>query len=63
MEDIGGLQVLQTLRAMNITAQVIVVSADVQRSTEQAVMAAGAARFVGKPAQADVLLSAVAQTL
>ena len=63
MEDIGGLQVLQTLRAMNINAQVIVVSADVQRSTEQSVMAAGAARFVGKPAQAEVLISAVAQTL
>ncbi len=63
MEDIGGLQVLQTLRAMNITAPVIVVSADVQRSTEHSVMAAGAARFVGKPAQADVLLSAVNQTL
>lgn len=63
MEDIGGLQVLQTLRAMNVTAQVIVVSADVQRSTEQSVKAAGAARFVGKPAQADVLLSAISQTL
>jgi two-component system chemotaxis response regulator CheY len=63
MEDIGGLQVLQTLREMNTTAQVIVVSADVQRSTEQSVMAAGAARFIGKPAQADVLLSVVAQTL
>lgn len=63
MEDIGGLQVLQTLRAMNATAQVIVVSADVQRSTEQSVMAAGAARFIGKPAKPDVLLAAIAQTL
>jgi two-component system chemotaxis response regulator CheY len=63
MEDIGGLQVLQTLRSMHATAQVIVVSADVQRSTEASVMAAGAARFVGKPAQADALVSAVTQTL
>jgi len=63
MEDIGGLQVLQTVRAMNAATQVIVVSADVQRSTEQSVMAAGAARFVGKPAQADALVSAVAQSL
>jgi two-component system chemotaxis response regulator CheY len=63
MEDIGGLQVLQTVRAMNVNAQVIVVSADVQRSTEQAVMEAGAARFVGKPAQTDVLLSAISQAL
>lgn len=63
MEDIGGLQVLQALRAMNASAPVIVVSADVQRSTEQSLLAAGAARFIGKPANPDVLLSAVAQTL
>lgn len=63
MEDIGGIQVLQTLRALNVSAPVIVVSADVQRSTEHAVMAAGAARFLGKPANAEQLTSAVAQTL
>lgn len=63
MEDIGGIQVLQTLRALNVSAPVIVVSADVQRSTETAVMAAGAARFLGKPANAEQLVSAVAQTL
>ena len=63
MEDIGGIQVLQTLRAMNVGAPVIVVSADVQRSTEQGVMAAGAARFLGKPTSAEQLTSAIAQTL
>ena len=63
MEDIGGIQVLQTLRALNVSAPVIVVSADVQRSTEQAVMAAGAVRFLGKPANGEQLVSAVAQTL
>jgi len=63
MEDIGGIQVLQTLRALNVSAPVIVVSADVQRSTEHAVMAAGAARFLGKPANTEQLVSAVAQTL
>src|SRR5689334_2546709 len=52
MEDIGGLQVLHTLRELNHPAPVVVVSADVQRSTEQSVMAAGAARFLGKPANA-----------
>ena len=63
MEDIGGIQVLQTLRALNVSAPVIVVSADVQRSTEHAVMAAGAARVLGKPANGEQLASAVAQTL
>ena len=63
MEDIGGLQVLETLHALNMTAPVIVVSADVQRSTENAVMTAGAARFLGKPANGDQLVAAVAQTL
>jgi len=63
MEDIGGLQVLRTLRELNVPARVIVVSADVQRSTEQTVMANGAARFLAKPANADQLAAAIAQTL
>lgn len=63
MEDIGGIQVLQTLREMNVSAPVIVVSADVQRSTEQGVLAAGAVRFLGKPVSGEQLASAVAQTL
>src|SRR5689334_9094668 len=46
MEDIGGLDVLRTMRSLDANARVIVVSADVQRTTESAVMAAGAARFV-----------------
>ena len=63
MEDIGGIQVLQTLREMSVPAPVIVVSADVQRSTEQRVMAAGAVRFLGKPASGERLVSAIAETL
>jgi len=63
MEDLGGLEVLQTLKDMKTPARVIVVSANVQRSTEQTVMATGAARFLAKPANADQLLAAVAETL
>ena len=48
---------------MNVSAPVIVVSADVQRSTEQGVLAAGAVRFLGKPVSGEQLASAVAQTL
>lgn len=63
MEDISGADVLRTLREMNAEARVIVVSADVQRTTEQAVLAGGADRFMSKPASADQLLSAVAEVL
>lgn len=59
MEDIAGIDVLRTLREIDADARVIVVSADVQRSTAQGVMAAGASRFVPKPATAEDLLSAV----
>jgi DNA-binding NarL/FixJ family response regulator len=38
---------------------VIVVSADVQKSTAQMVMAAGANRFLPKPTSADELVAAI----
>lgn len=60
MEDIGGIDVLRTLRALDGDARVIVVSADVQRSTEQAVMEGGACRFLPKPANAQALVTAIA---
>jgi two-component system chemotaxis response regulator CheY len=60
MEDIGGIDVLRTLRALTGEAKVIVVSADVQRSTEQAVLDAGASRFIPKPAKSEQLVAAVA---
>lgn len=59
MEDIGGIEVLRTLRELNPKARVIVVSADVQRSTEESVMAGGARRFLAKPANAAQLVAAV----
>lgn len=63
MADMGGIEVLKTLRQLDDKARVIVVSADVQRSTEQSVMALGAERFLGKPANADQLVAAVADAL
>jgi two-component system chemotaxis response regulator CheY len=59
MEDIGGIEVLERLRELNAGARVIVVSADVQRSTAQMVADAGALRFIGKPVAPDELLQAV----
>ena len=58
MEDMNGLDVLRKLREMEPDVRIIVVSADVQRTTEQMVAEAGA-RFLAKPANADALLSAV----
>lgn len=59
MEDLGGLQVLEQIRTMQPDAQVLVVSADVQRSTTDRVRSAGASGFVGKPVTAEDLLASV----
>lgn len=63
MEDMGGLEVLEQLRALDAGARVIVVSADVQRSTTRLVAESGAMRFLGKPVSAEGLLEAVHETL
>lgn len=61
MEDIGGTEVLKTIREIDPQARVIVVSADVQKSTEQSVMSAGASKFVPKPANGPQLVAAIAE--
>lgn len=63
MEDIGGLDVLETLHQLDPASRVIIVSADIQRSTEQAAMARGAERFLGKPANPEQLVAAVGGAL
>ena len=63
MEDIGGLEVLAKLRELDPDARVIVVSADVQRTTAELVVSAGALRFLGKPVSADGLRDAVREAL
>jgi CheY-like chemotaxis protein len=63
MEDIGGLDVLRALRQLDPAVRVIVISADVQRSTSESVLAGGAERFVGKPAQPEHLLATVTEVL
>jgi len=63
MEDMGGLQVLEKLRELDARAQVIVISADIQRSTAQLVAQSGALRFLGKPVAPDELLDAVREAL
>jgi two-component system, chemotaxis family, chemotaxis protein CheY len=59
MADLGGLDVLKTLCEIDDKARVIVLSADVQRTTEEAAMTAGARRFLSKPANAEQLVRTV----
>jgi two-component system chemotaxis response regulator CheY len=63
MEGLSGLDVLKQLREINPDVRVIVVSADVQSSTEDIVRDAGAARFIGKPAPTAELLAAINDAL
>lgn len=63
MEDMSGFDVLARLREADPTARVIVISADVQRSTAKLVSDAGAFRFLGKPADGGEVLAAVAAAL
>ena len=60
MEDMSGLEVLEQLRQSGNQVPVVVISADVQQSTERIVQDAGAVRFVGKPVAPAQLLSTVA---
>jgi two-component system chemotaxis response regulator CheY len=59
MEDMTGLEVLERLRGMDSAVRVIVLSADVQSSTEGVVRNAGAMNFLGKPAAPAAILEAV----
>jgi two-component system chemotaxis response regulator CheY len=63
MEDMSGIEVLEKLRELGAGARVVVVSADVQRTTAQLVSDAGALRFLGKPAQPDELTRTVRELL
>ena len=63
MEDMGGLDVMARLHEMEANARVVVISADVQRSTAQLVADAGALRFLGKPVSPETLVSTVRDVL
>lgn len=57
MKGMYGLDVLTKLRELDSTACVIVVSADVQSSSQQLVEAAGASGFLNKPVNRQELLN------
>jgi len=63
MKGMYGLDVLAKLKEMDDKACVIVVSADVQKSSRDLVKAAGATAFLNKPVQPDELLAALEHAL
>lgn len=63
MNDMGGLEVLEQLRAAESTVPVIVITADIQDTTAQIVRDAGATRFLGKPVAPATLLQAIDEVL
>ena len=63
MKGMYGLDVLAKLREMDHGAKVIVVSADVQTSSQRLVNDAGASGFLVKPLEADEILPLIRTAL
>jgi two-component system, chemotaxis family, chemotaxis protein CheY len=63
MKGMYGLDVLSKLKELDPSAKVIVVSADVQTSSQDMVAAAGASAFVVKPLDRDEIVAKVNSTL
>ena len=59
MKGMYGLDVLTKLRELDPTVRVLVVSADVQSSSQDMVRAAGASGFITKPVQSEHLIATV----
>src|ERR1051326_3488436 len=63
MRGMYGLDVLKKFREMDISAKVIVATADIQTSTQQLAREAGAAAFVTKPFIREDIISTVRQIM
>lgn len=63
MTGMYGLDVLAKIRELNPDARVIVVTADIQKSTEDQARAAGAAAFLNKPLNREKLKQTVSAVL
>jgi len=55
MPDISGLEVLTQLKGMKPAIHVIIVSADIQKTTRERCLAAGARAFINKPIRGEDL--------
>lgn len=63
MPGIGGMGVLNELAGRKIFLPVIVVTADIQQTTRQGCLDAGAAAVINKPPDKDALLSEIRRLL
>jgi two-component system chemotaxis response regulator CheY len=63
MRGMYGLDVLNKLRQLDPDARVIVVTADIQRSSQELVEEAGARGFLSKPAEPAVVLETIQQAV
>lgn len=63
MHGMYGLEVLTKLRELNPDLPVIVVTADIQKSTRDQVKEAGAAAIINKPLQRDELAAVLGKVL
>jgi two-component system chemotaxis response regulator CheY len=63
MNGMYGLEVLSKLREMDPGARVIVMSADIQTSSQELVQAAGASGFITKPPAPGQIIDMVEQVL
>jgi two-component system chemotaxis response regulator CheY len=63
MTGMYGLDVLTKLREMDPSARVVVMSADIQTSSREMVLSAGAAGFINKPAAPAAVLDIVERVL
>jgi len=57
MPGIDGVGVLQGMKKLNISANVFVISADIQPEMQNKVLALGAKAFLRKPVKADTLMA------
>lgn len=63
MRGMYGLDVLTKLRELDPSARVVVISADIQESSQQLVHEAGASGFVSKPVEPSRVLEVIRDAL
>jgi twitching motility two-component system response regulator PilH len=59
MPEFDGFQVLEELQAKKVTIPVIVLTSDIQKTTENRCKALGAAAVINKPVNQDTVIQAV----
>lgn len=63
MHGMYGLEVLGKMRELDPNVKVVVATADIQESTQQQARAAGAAAFINKPLNRQLLAQTIAEVL